>query len=420
MSGYGYPLFNVPQYPGVANFPTPSASTSGPTALLSIDQNTQYLYMWDLTASVWRLIATPGAGNEGYTTTATAAGTSTLTVSSTAQQFFTGTTTQTVVLPVTSTLVLGQSYIVVNSSTGVVTVQSSGANTIQAMQGSTVGIFTCISLSGTGTSSWQFQYYSNINATPTASVAAAWDANLNMSAANFLGNYATTATAAGTTALLVGSKEVQYFTGSTTQTVTLPVVSTLVLGQAYQVVNESTGVVTVQSSGANTLVAQVSQSSVIYRCVSLSGTGTASWQIESSNGQYIENVTASGSAVSVTSGAATDVDSGGGSPVGIVLTAGVWDISLICQFVVAASTSVTKLSSWVGTATGNATTGQDTARNYASLASAANVMNGTQSLAISPFRVTITGSTTYYLKATATFSVSTLTAYGSIRATRVY
>lgn len=40
----------------------------------------------------------------GFTTTATAAGTTTLTVSSTYNQVFTGGSTQTVVLPVASTL----------------------------------------------------------------------------------------------------------------------------------------------------------------------------------------------------------------------------------------------------------------------------------------------------------------------------
>src|SRR4051812_29646519 len=44
----------------------------------------------------------------GYTTTATAAGSTTLTVASKVNQFFSGTTTQTIVLPVTSTLTLGQ------------------------------------------------------------------------------------------------------------------------------------------------------------------------------------------------------------------------------------------------------------------------------------------------------------------------
>jgi hypothetical protein len=96
---------------------------------------------------------------QGYTTTATAAGTTTLDVTSTNQQFFTGTTTQTVKLPVASTLVLGQQYRFVNLSTGNVTVQSSGANTIQVMDASSQLIVTCILTSGTGTASWSATYY---------------------------------------------------------------------------------------------------------------------------------------------------------------------------------------------------------------------------------------------------------------------
>jgi hypothetical protein len=95
---------------------------------------------------------------EGYTTTATAAGTTTLTVASTYMQFFTGTTTQTVVLPVTSTLVLGQRFLIVNNSTGVVTVESSGTNTIQTMAANTTLVVTCILTSGTSAASWYAQY----------------------------------------------------------------------------------------------------------------------------------------------------------------------------------------------------------------------------------------------------------------------
>ena len=94
----------------------------------------------------------------GYTTTATAAGTTTLTNASNLQQFFTGTTTQTVVLPVTSTLALGEQYIITNNSTGVVTVQSSGANNILAMVASSVATFTVILTSGTDATSWSAEY----------------------------------------------------------------------------------------------------------------------------------------------------------------------------------------------------------------------------------------------------------------------
>ena len=99
------------------------------------------------------IIATRGL-IQGYTTTATAAGTTTLTVNSTQQQFFTGATTQTVVLPVTSTLTLGQSYTITNNSTGAVTVQSSGANTIAVLPTQTTITVVCILTSGTSAASW--------------------------------------------------------------------------------------------------------------------------------------------------------------------------------------------------------------------------------------------------------------------------
>jgi hypothetical protein len=94
---------------------------------------------------------------QGYTTTATAAGTTTLTVSSNFQQYFTGTTTQIVTMPVTSTLVLGQSFYIVNNSTNIVTINSSGANLITALAGNTSAILTCILTSGTTATSWSVQ-----------------------------------------------------------------------------------------------------------------------------------------------------------------------------------------------------------------------------------------------------------------------
>ncbi len=94
----------------------------------------------------------------GYSTTATAAGTTTLTSSSNYQQFFTGSTTQICQLPVTSTLALGQGYKIVNNSTGVVTVKSSGSNDIVALPGGTACIVTCILTSGTTAASWSYDF----------------------------------------------------------------------------------------------------------------------------------------------------------------------------------------------------------------------------------------------------------------------
>lgn len=241
---------------------------------------------------------------DGYTTIATAAGTTTLTVGSTYYQFFTGSTTQTVLLPVTSTLVLGQSFFVVNNSSGVVTVQSSGGNTIQAMAANTQAEFTCILTSGTSAASWQiFNYSANtitfplaialggtgvasVTTAPAATAWAGWDANKNLTANNLIESYTTTATAAGTTTLTVGSTFQQFFTGSTTQTVVLPVTSTLVLGQSFLVVNNSSGVVTVQSSGSNTITALSGGTQAVFTCILTSGTTAASWNSDYSSKNF--------------------------------------------------------------------------------------------------------------------------------------
>lgn len=89
--------------------------------------------------------------------------------------------------------------------------------------------------------------------------------------------YATTATAAGTTTLTVASKYQQFFTGSTTQTVTMPVASTLVVGWKIRVRNNSTGIVTVNSSGANAIYAIPAGGDTIFTCILASGTSAASW-----------------------------------------------------------------------------------------------------------------------------------------------
>lgn len=121
---------------------------------------------------------------------------------------------------------------------------------------------------------------SSVTIAPTATSFAGWDANKNLSAFNILDGYTTTATAASTTTLTVGSTGQQFFTGSTTQTVHLPVASTLVLGQAYYIVNNSTGVVTVESSGGNTIKAMAASTWAIFTCILTSGTTAASWNVE--------------------------------------------------------------------------------------------------------------------------------------------
>lgn len=117
----------------------------------------------------------------------------------------------------------------------------------------------------------------SVTTSPTATSFAGWDVNKNLSANNQLSGYTTTATSAGTTSLVITDTQLQYFTGSTTHTVKLPVVSGLVLGFSFTIVNLSTGIVTVQSSGANAIQAMTANTSATFRCILTSGTTASSW-----------------------------------------------------------------------------------------------------------------------------------------------
>lgn len=98
-----------------------------------------------------------------------------------------------------------------------------------------------------------------------------------ITANNFIEGYATTATAAGTTTLTVSSAGQQFFTGTTTQTLVMPVASTLVTGQKWRIVNDSTGAITINSSGGNRLFLLQSGMSIILTCILASGTSGTSW-----------------------------------------------------------------------------------------------------------------------------------------------
>lgn len=137
----------------------------------------------------------------------------------------------------------------------------------------------------------------SVTTAPTATAFAGWDANTNLSANNHIQGYATTATAAGTTVLTVGSPYLQYFTGSTTQTVTMPVTSTLVLGQQFRIVNSSSGAITLQSSGANTIIIMGANSVATLTCILTSGTTAASWSYQYAIQAAVGTVTSVGMTV---------------------------------------------------------------------------------------------------------------------------
>jgi len=104
--------------------------------------------------------------------------------------------------------------------------------------------------------------------------------------------YTTTVTAAGSTILTVQSTYWQFFTGSTTQTVVMPVTSTLAEGMTWRIVNSSAGTVTIQSSGLNTIATLTNGQNAIVTCILNTGTSAASWNaIVSSGGSGVPSIT---------------------------------------------------------------------------------------------------------------------------------
>ena len=111
----------------------------------------------------------------------------------------------------------------------------------------------------------------------TGDVLTAANVNNLGTAINMLALSTLVVSAVGTTTLTVASNRKQTITGSTTQTFVLPVVSTLSVGDTFEILNKSSGIVTVQSSGANTVLAMAGDSRAVFTCVLITGTTAASW-----------------------------------------------------------------------------------------------------------------------------------------------
>jgi hypothetical protein len=102
------------------------------------------------------------------------------------------------------------------------------------------------------------------------------DGNANVFAKNFTPSVETTATAAGTTTLTISNSGTQVFTGTSTQTVLLPT-TTVAIGWRYTIVNQSTGAVTVQSSGGNTIATVPGGQTSEFTAVVATPTTAAGW-----------------------------------------------------------------------------------------------------------------------------------------------
>jgi hypothetical protein len=79
------------------------------------------------------------------------------------------------------------------------------------------------------------------------------DSNANVTFNNFTANAAVVTASAGTTVLTVASARTQLLVGSTTHTFQLPNATTLVLGQSFLFINNSSGLLTVKDNASTTV-----------------------------------------------------------------------------------------------------------------------------------------------------------------------
>lgn len=126
-------------------------------------------------------------------------------------------------------------------------------------------------------------------------------------------------------------------------------------------------------------------------------------------GERISSTIAAASRVTITSTQYTDVTS-------ISLTAGDWDVVALTSF--EGSVTGTQLGLGIGTASGNSSTGLVFGDNTLSTTTMPT-SNSDIGLSIPSYRVSLSGTTTYYLKVFGTYTVGTLKAYGRISARRV-
>jgi hypothetical protein len=97
-------------------------------------------------------------------------------------------------------------------------------------------------------------------------------------AAAVLMGFTTTATATGTTVFTSASSQFQVFTGTLNQTITLPVTSTIGTGWSFHIANNSTGTLTVNSSGGNLVISIIAGLSAMVTCIGTTLTTAADWE----------------------------------------------------------------------------------------------------------------------------------------------
>lgn len=209
-----------------------------------------------------------------------ASGTTTLTADAPQVIKLTGTSSQTLVLPTTS-VVGGRSFQVINNNgTNTAVIQSSDATQIAALPVGQSMVFTALQDTPTGSAHWSIAAGQNkdFRFTAVSGTAVLRDGNGNVYADNFIATKTPTTTSAGTLTLAIDSAQVQELTGSTTHTVKLPTTS-ITAGMEYRIINNSSGTVTVQSSGANTIDTVAAGFTKLFMAQVDTPTTAANWRV---------------------------------------------------------------------------------------------------------------------------------------------
>jgi hypothetical protein len=236
----------------------------------------------------------------GFTSVAAAGTVTTLVVGSVRDWTVTGSGGQTYQLPDATTLRNGAMFQFNNNqSSGTVVVRNNSATTVTTLQsGSYVEIILLSNATAAGSWDVHNQAPSNVSWStntldyPGSITSATWNGNvvaINRGGTNSssgaqatarLTGYTTTAAIAGTTTLTNTSTCFQTFTGSSSQTVVLPVTSTLEVGWKFVINNRSTGTLTVNSSGANIVISIASNITATIVCIGTTLTTAADWNYE--------------------------------------------------------------------------------------------------------------------------------------------
>jgi len=130
-------------------------------------------------------------------------------------------------------------------------------------QGSTIGV----SYGGTGVTT---------SSSTSANSVVLRDANVNVTANNFIAGYNVITASGGTTVLTVASAYYQRISGSTTQTIQLPIATTIANGQGFTFDNDSSGTVTIVDS-ASGAIDTVPSGGYSYIFVEDNSTSAGSW-----------------------------------------------------------------------------------------------------------------------------------------------